>query len=772
MRYPIRFIQIVVLCLMAGSANIAWSKGEVTQINTHTDTSSASFSYSVDGTTYNWQGEDLIIDSFEYDGTTYNYTNMADRVVIRRVDNAQTSGERCTMFVEATPDSDSTTLVSSFPRLSSSNNCDLAGLMGGNVINRGALDVFNNGGDGRIYSAKNIERVDFIFSGGVIAPLDSDDLSKSGITATEKSGNNDVLVAAILSLDANGDPASYSKPVRIYRKYTGTSSKYAYGMTNISYHLTRLVNDLSPPQDYPYMEPGGFSETLGMVFVDLEALDIDAGDVWYGFSYFSPDVANDSLNSKGQVNWLGGIDPVDYTTFPTDTDHSYDYGDADIYGGAGGYFVDEDFYSISGTAYRDENKNGVQDVDEQGIPDIGITVYLDANTNGTVDASDTALPAIETDGNGDYSVASLSNGQYIVRINGSDSDVPTGYQLSITADQTVTISNANAGNIDYPFISGGSTESYTVVGEYWFDDCGNGEWVKDYSSTKNNATGSPAIKHTDYKDYACNAIENNSWNAEIPDHAAYDITDGALSILLYDHHNVWSTTRLIDKGYWLNPSKKLALEIKRVDGDRDKGTITAYLNGNIIATGETFFTTYGGGDDDTQWIHILFSFGSQGMKLYINGDLKGTHAYTGGIDGIPSDIAMPAVSGYFDEFYILEGQPTDTEVTSIYNNLIANKNLDGSIRTCDCPGHKLEIVKTADKENVETGDTIVFTITVTNNSIITDATGVKVSDLLESTVTYVSDDSGGNYNASTGVWNIGRIDTGDSEVLKITATVN
>jgi uncharacterized repeat protein (TIGR01451 family) len=756
------------------SVGAVWSKGAVNQINTSTE-SKSSLSYSANGETYTWEGQNLLIDSFVYNGKTYNYEYEADNVSVKRVDNSVTTGERCALFLQGhtTP---SNTMVPEYPRLEGTDNCDMGAVMGGNVINRGALDVFNNGGGGRIFSAKNIERVDFVFSGGITAPYEAAKLASTGVVATEKSGNNSFLVAAVLAIDpVSKEPTAYSKPIHVHdTTFSGDATRYAYGWTNVGYPMEFLNNEINAPQGYPYNEYGdAVPETMGMVFIDLEAFELSPGQVWYGFSYFSPDVGDESTpNALGQINWKAGIDPVNYAGFPLDTDHSYAYGDADLYGGVGGYFVDSELNNIFGVAYKDENKNNQKDGSESGIADLKVTLYKDNNGDGQQDGGDTEYPSLATDTNGRYVFVGVPDGQYIVRIDENDSDVPENYSLNRAKDYAVTVSGSDVVDIDFPFISSGTSPSYTIVGEFWFDDCGNGEWTKDYSATKNNATGTPAIRDTDYKDYSCNSIENNSWNTEIPDHAAYDITDGALSIFLYDHHNVWNTTRLVEKGYWSDSSKKLALEIKRADGDSDKGTITAFLNGNIIATGETYFTTYGGGDDDTQWIHILFSFGSQGMKLYINGDLKGTHTYTGGLEGIPSDIAMPAVSGYFDEFYILEGQPTDTEVTSIYNNLIANKNLDGSTRTCDCPGHKLEIVKTADKENVETGDTIVFTITVSNNSITTDATGVKVSDFLESTVTYVSDDSGGQYNASTGVWDIGQIDKETSKVLTITATVN
>lgn len=87
------------------------------------------------------------------------------------------------------------------------------------------------------------------------------------------------------------------------------------------------------------------------------------------------------------------------------------------------------------------------------------------------------------------------------------------------------------------------------------------------------------------------------------------------------------------------------------------------------------------------------------------------------------------------------------------------------------PGTDLAITKTVDDGTPQEGDTIVYTLTVTNNGPL-DATGVEVTDNLPTGVTYVSDDGGGDYVPGTGVWTIGALANGASEVLNITATVD
>jgi uncharacterized repeat protein (TIGR01451 family) len=83
----------------------------------------------------------------------------------------------------------------------------------------------------------------------------------------------------------------------------------------------------------------------------------------------------------------------------------------------------------------------------------------------------------------------------------------------------------------------------------------------------------------------------------------------------------------------------------------------------------------------------------------------------------------------------------------------------------------LVVVKTVDDATVAEGDTVAYTITVTNNGPAV-ATGVSVVDLLPVGVTYVSDDSGGDYDHVTGLWTIGTLVADEAAVLNIQATVD
>ncbi|MCP3962133.1 MAG: DUF11 domain-containing protein [bacterium] len=83
----------------------------------------------------------------------------------------------------------------------------------------------------------------------------------------------------------------------------------------------------------------------------------------------------------------------------------------------------------------------------------------------------------------------------------------------------------------------------------------------------------------------------------------------------------------------------------------------------------------------------------------------------------------------------------------------------------------LQITKTVDDGDVDIGDQVTFTVTVTNNGPLT-ATGVTVDDLLPASFTFVSKNpSQGTYDELTGEWDLGLLINGSSATLDITVEV-
>ncbi len=99
---------------------------------------------------------------------------------------------------------------------------------------------------------------------------------------------------------------------------------------------------------------------------------------------------------------------------------------------------------------------------------------------------------------------------------------------------------------------------------------------------------------------------------------------------------------------------------------------------------------------------------------------------------------------------------------------------DYSIQITDPPTPDLAIDKIVDSPTPIEGDTVVFTVSVTNPGNF-EATGIQVTDVLPAGLTYLSSvASQGTYVNGTGIWNIGSLPEGASTTvtLSISAIVN
>ncbi|UOG93783.1 MAG: DUF11 domain-containing protein [Candidatus Thiothrix sulfatifontis] len=124
---------------------------------------------------------------------------------------------------------------------------------------------------------------------------------------------------------------------------------------------------------------------------------------------------------------------------------------------------------------------------------------------------------------------------------------------------------------------------------------------------------------------------------------------------------------------------------------------------------------------------------------------------------------------------------TPDATTALYNSFGENfsslsKGSTGDVEYI-CSGESapvntdLKLEKSANPTSTKRGETVVYTLTVTNEST-TDATGVKLVDKLPAGVTHSSDDGAGSYDKTSGVWDVGSLPKGVNKALKITVTVN
>jgi len=94
---------------------------------------------------------------------------------------------------------------------------------------------------------------------------------------------------------------------------------------------------------------------------------------------------------------------------------------------------------------------------------------------------------------------------------------------------------------------------------------------------------------------------------------------------------------------------------------------------------------------------------------------------------------------------------------------------DQASRTISSLQADLSLLKTVNNATPNVGENVIFTIVVTNAGP-SDATNVKVKDLLPAGLAYVSDDGGGAYVSGTGILTIGTMNASTTATLHITAT--
>ena len=313
------------------------------------------------------------------------------------------------------------------------------------------------------------------------------------------------------------------------------------------------------------------------------------------------------------------------------------------------------------------------------------------------------------DRDGNMYFYSNANDKKVFKLDLSDFDNP-----SLDVEPFVTLTWVTASGDGARCANASMPEKLQNIGEYRFDNCDN-EWKRDYSNLENNITGGLTVVSIkdDNKTYMSTSLSSyNNNDARILHKSNYEIDEGTISMLIYNHHNIsTSHYNLLKKG-------NLLIKTVRVDDDKKKGSIDITLDGHTIHTNEIYWTTQDQDNDfDTQWVHVAFSFGSKGMKLYINGELKGSNPYTGGLADNSSDFILPNISGYYDELYLFKGQATDTKIEELYTNSINNKNIDGTDReelSCEPSIEPVDCIKSA---FIFQGQTDIFTLNLVNGDM-------------------------------------------------------
>ncbi|NEQ49824.1 MAG: hypothetical protein F6K11_06770 [Leptolyngbya sp. SIO3F4] len=400
--------------------NAAYEAGDSISINTTNGNPCQTPYTPCDGaTTLNFgvgATNNLRVTGFTAGTDNYSLIQLADKLEFRRINNSNTTGERQLIFFERSNDTD---MRSSYV------NTMEEGLLS-QFSNRGIDNVFANNGGRAI---NNIERIDYIISGGLTVPAAVQ--NSVGFLILERGGNDPFNIAAITSLDPNGDPASFGNLI--------TVSPTFWGFTGFDITTTVMRREENESVFRPSHSVN--SQAVDGVFISLNNLGFSGGETIYGYALFPNDINN--------ANDLLGL-----SDFPTDTSADSGEGGLDLVAGGGIYLLDS-IPSVSGTLYEDTDGDNNFTNGEGTLPNaINVILYQDNNNNGTYDVNEEVQTVTTLGGNGGYIFAGVTNGTYRIFVDTGDSDIPSNLSLGTPNDIEVVVSGIDITGINFGFDRG------------------------------------------------------------------------------------------------------------------------------------------------------------------------------------------------------------------------------------------------------------------------------------------------------------------------------
>jgi hypothetical protein len=295
MRYPISMIMITLCGHLV-------SLGQVPITNVFTNYSSASngVSYVNGSATYKFgnlsgtsSNKQNVVGFSTAGGSFFYNMYISGTIKMRRVNNSNVSGRRTLVWMES---SETTNNYKIFPPY----NDSMEWFFDGRYINQGTDNLFGNQGDGS-GNNNNIERVDWIAPSG----LKTNEITQSGFAVFERGADNDhdpFCIAAILTLDADGYPASYGPIVRV------TSADFG-NIPNSGLNYTILRKEETESKLY---RTSGGTQKRGGVYITFQDLGIAVNEVIFGYSLIASD-----LPSKAKPPNL--VNFTNTTNFPRNT---------------------------------------------------------------------------------------------------------------------------------------------------------------------------------------------------------------------------------------------------------------------------------------------------------------------------------------------------------------------------------------------------------------------------------------------------------------------
>jgi hypothetical protein len=240
----------------------------------------------------------LLLDSFTCLGMNYRRQPASLITKFCRVNNATVTGARKSLWFEQFSAATVSTTVPAklFPDYDDSLERIFSK---GNILNIGMDNNFQNAST---TNNNNIERVDYIISSGVKAT----DVTRAGFAVFDRgtgTTHDPFFIAAIKTLDVNGDPASYYNAVEV--------PATAFG-NNVASAINYLILRRNATDANLFLMNNTVSQNLDDALIRFAGMGVANNAVIYGYSLFSHDIT--STVAANLVNYANA------TYFPTNSD--------------------------------------------------------------------------------------------------------------------------------------------------------------------------------------------------------------------------------------------------------------------------------------------------------------------------------------------------------------------------------------------------------------------------------------------------------------------
>gem|GEM_PF-2759915 len=414
--------------------------------------------------------------------------------------------------------------------------------------------------------------------------------------------------------------------------------------------------------------------------------------------------------------------------------------------------------SVSGRAWADIDRNGVQDPGEVGIGSLSVRLLDETGTS--------ILRSKITELDGTYIFNAVTPGNYVVDVDELDPDMPVGYTVTYVPTMPIVISAA-VSNVNFGF--GPEPIVVGTIGDYvWEDENKNG--LQDETATgianvrlilKSDAGTYLGETTTDsFGNYFFRGKPRGNYIVELdlddPDLAGYTPTTSTSVPAVIASDFLDADFGVIRESPADLVVDKTVNEPITVEGGIVTFTITVTNDGPGNATGVVLQDTlplglayiYDNGAGDYSDTSNRWEVGT--LLLGASATLRISVLVEDGTAG--TTIINTAL--------VIE---TDVDDPDESNN---EDSADVTVVAAD-----LAVIKTVDDPTPAEGDTIVWTVTVTNGGPV-DATGVVLSDVLPDGFTYLEDDGAGSYNETSGSWIIELLPVAASKTLNIVAEID